>query len=82
MEEEKDKFYDDFQKTYDSVLKHDIIMILRDLNAKIGKEKAYEHLTGKHTLNDVSNKNGEIVCSFAVENNDSNEHSIPTQNNS
>jgi hypothetical protein len=45
MEEGKDKFYDDLQKTYDSVPKH-IIMILGDLNAKIGKEKAYGNVTG------------------------------------
>ena len=33
-------------------------MILGDLNAKIGKEKANENVTGKHTLHDVSNQNG------------------------
>jgi endonuclease/exonuclease/phosphatase family metal-dependent hydrolase len=43
-------------------------MILGDLNAKIGKEKAYENVTGKHTLH-VSNHNGEMVCNFAIENN-------------
>ena len=57
--EEKDKFYDDLQRTYDKTPKHDIIMILGNLNAKIGKEKAYENLTGKHTQHDVSNQNGE-----------------------
>jgi hypothetical protein len=30
-------------------------MILGDLNAKIGKEKAHGKVTGKHTLHDVSN---------------------------
>jgi len=69
MEEEKDKFYDDLQKAYDRVLKHDIVMILRDLNAKIGKEKACESVTGKNTLHDISNQNGEMVCNFAIENN-------------
>jgi endonuclease/exonuclease/phosphatase family metal-dependent hydrolase len=66
--EEKDKFYDDLQRTYDRVPKHDIVMILGDLNAKIGKEKAYENVTGKHTLHDVSNRNGKTVCNFAIEN--------------
>jgi hypothetical protein len=56
MEEEKDKFYNDLQKTYNSVMKHYIIMILVDLNTKIGKEKAYENLTGKQTLHDISNQ--------------------------
>ena len=44
-------------------------LILGDLNAKIGKEKAYENVTGKHTLHEVSNQNGELVCNFAIENN-------------
>jgi hypothetical protein len=44
-------------------------MILGVLNAKIGKEKAYENVTGKHTLHDISNQNGEMVCNFAIENN-------------
>jgi len=42
---------------------------LGDLNAKIGKEKAYENVTGKHTLHDISNQNGEMICNFAIENN-------------
>jgi hypothetical protein len=67
--EEKDKFYDDLQRTYDRVSRHDIVMILVDLNAKIGKEKAYEYVTGKHTLHDVSNQNGEMICNSAIENN-------------
>jgi len=44
-------------------------MILGDLNAKIGKEKAYESVTGKNILHDISNQNGEMVCNFAIENN-------------
>jgi hypothetical protein len=44
-------------------------LILGDLNAKIGKEKACENVAGKHTLHEVSNQNGELVCRFAVENN-------------
>ena len=33
-EEEKDKFYDDLQRTYERVPKRDIVLILGDLNAK------------------------------------------------
>jgi endonuclease/exonuclease/phosphatase family metal-dependent hydrolase len=63
--EEKGKFYDHLQRTYDRAPKHDIVMILGDLNAKI----AYENVTGKHRVHDVSNQNGEIICNFAIENN-------------
>ena len=68
-EEEKDKFYDDLQRACERVPKHDIVLILGDLNAKIGKEKAYENVTGKHMLHEVSNQNGELVSNFAIENN-------------
>ena len=69
MEEEKDKFYDDLRKAYDRVPKHDTVMILGDLNAKIGKEKACESVRGKNTPHDISNQNGEMVYNFAIENN-------------
>jgi len=69
MEEEKDKLHDDLQKTYKRAPKHDIVMILEDLNVKIGKEKGYQSVTGKNTLHDVSNQNGEMVCNFPIENN-------------
>ena len=36
MEEEKDKYYDDLQKVYDRLLKHDSVMILGNVNAKTG----------------------------------------------
>jgi len=54
--------------SYERALKHDV-MILGDLNTKIGKEKAHESVTGKNTLHDVSTQNGEMVCNFAIENN-------------
>ena len=42
---------------------------MRDLNAKIGKEDVYQNVTGKHTLHDISNRNGEWVCEYAIANN-------------
>ena len=68
-EEERGKFCVDLQKEYDRVPKHDNVMILGDLNAKIGRDKAYKNVTGKNTLHEVSNQNGEMVCNFAIENN-------------
>jgi hypothetical protein len=68
-EEEKGKFYDDLQRTYKTVPKHDIVLILGDLNTKIGKEKTYDNVTGKHTFHEVSNQNRKLVCNFAIGNN-------------
>ena len=40
-----------------------------DLNAKIGKEDIYQDVAGKHTLHEISNRNGEWVCEYAIANN-------------
>ena len=40
-----------------------------DLNAKIGKKDIYQDVAGKHTLHEISNRNGEWVCEYAIANN-------------
>jgi hypothetical protein len=39
------------------------------MNAKIGREDVYRPVSGMHTLHDISNKNGELICEYAVVNN-------------
>jgi hypothetical protein len=39
------------------------------INAKLGKEPAYQKITGKHTLHKETNRNGELLCDFAAANN-------------
>jgi hypothetical protein len=39
------------------------------MNAKIGREDVYRPVSGIHTLHDISNKNGELICEYAVVNN-------------
>jgi len=51
------------------VSKSGLIIILGDVNAKLGKESAYQKITGKHTLHEQTNRNGELLCDFAVANN-------------
>ena len=76
-EETKEQFYDDLQSIVDKVPKSDLIIILGDVNAKLGKELAYQKITGKHTLQEETNRNGELLCDFAAAN--SHEYTIPTQ---
>jgi len=38
-------------------------------HAKLGKEPAYQKITGKHTLHEEINRNGELLCDFAAANN-------------
>jgi endonuclease/exonuclease/phosphatase family metal-dependent hydrolase len=54
---------------YENTTKHDAVIILGDLNAKIGKEQAYSQVSRRRTLLDSSNQNGGIVCNFAIHNN-------------
>jgi exonuclease III len=68
-EEIKEQFYDDLQSMVDKVPKSDLIIILGDVNAKLGKEPAYQKITGKHTLHEETNRNGEFLCDFAAANN-------------
>ena len=39
------------------------------MNAKIGKEDVYQNDAGKHTLHEITNRNGEWVCEYAIANN-------------
>jgi exonuclease III len=68
-EEIKEQFYDNLQSMVDKVPKSDLIIILGDVNAKLGKEPAYQKITGEHTLHEETNRNGELLCDFAAANN-------------
>jgi len=48
--------------------KSDIIIILSDVNAQLGKERLYDEVTGQHTLHEETNRNGEPSCEFAYAN--------------
>jgi endonuclease/exonuclease/phosphatase family metal-dependent hydrolase len=68
-DEEKEKFYEDLQMIHNKIPKPDIVIILEDLNAKIGKECVYQNVASKHALHEISNRNGEWVCEYAIANN-------------
>jgi hypothetical protein len=38
------------------------------MNAKLGKEKAFNHVVGRHTLHNISKVNGELVANYAISN--------------
>ena len=66
---EKVKFYDDLQTVLDRTPKSDRVIVLGDANAKLGKEDAYNEVSGKHTLHELSNRNGEMLLEFELGNN-------------
>jgi exonuclease III len=61
-EDTKERFYAELQQIQEKVPKHDLLIILGDYNAKIGRERAYQNVTRNHTLHDITNRNGELVC--------------------
>jgi bifunctional pyridoxal-dependent enzyme with beta-cystathionase and maltose regulon repressor activities len=64
-EEIKEQFYEELQRTQDRVLKHNVIIIMGDIHAKLGKEKVFSQVIGRHTLHNISNENGEMVAHYA-----------------
>lgn len=64
----KEEFYEGLQKVLETTPKSDTVVILGDLNAQLGKENTFSTVTGKHTLHDETNGNGEMLCNFAVTN--------------
>jgi hypothetical protein len=65
-EEEKTKFYDKLEKVCEKVKRNDILMIVGDFNAKIGKEERNEGVAGKETIHDTTNNNGAKICDLAA----------------
>jgi len=69
MDIEKEKFYDDLQTVLDRTPKSDIVIVLGDANAKLGKEDVYNEVSRKQTLHKLWNRNGEMLLEFALGNN-------------
>ena len=67
-EEIKEQFYEELQRTQDRVPKHDVVIIMGDMNAKLGKEKVFSQVIGRHILHNISNENGEMVANYAISN--------------
>jgi len=65
----KEKLYDDLQTVLDRTPKCDTVIVLGDANAKLWKEDVYNEVRGKHTLHELSNRNGEMLLVCALGNN-------------
>ena len=56
-------FYDELSSLVRNILKHNVLIIGGDLNAQIGK-----NINHKFSLHDLSNRNGEHLTDFTLEN--------------
>jgi len=66
---EKDVFYDGLRNLYDACPKHDVKLIIGDLNAQIGKGAMYYPTVGKEAFHQESNENGKRLIHFAASRN-------------
>ncbi|XP_061166428.1 craniofacial development protein 2-like [Saccostrea echinata] len=68
-DEAKDNFYSQLQAEIEKTPRHDLFVIMGDLNAKVGKKNTdYERVMGKHGVG-TRNDNGERLVEFCAMNN-------------
>jgi hypothetical protein len=58
--EDQEQFY--IQSVVHKAPKSDTVIIFGDLNEKFGEEQVFSNLTDKHTLQEETNRNDEMVC--------------------
>ena len=56
-------FYDELSSLVHSILKHNVLVIGRDMNAQIGKNG-----NNKYSIHNMSNRNGQHLTDFMIEN--------------
>jgi len=57
------------QLVCDELPKHDAVITLGDVNAKLGKEQIYRDIIGRHSLHETTNINGFRLVQYATTNN-------------
>jgi endonuclease/exonuclease/phosphatase family metal-dependent hydrolase len=67
-EENRKDFYDKLDRICNNIPKYDQLIIMGDLNAKVGKEEYQKQVAGNHTLHNTSNVNGNLLGQFAIRN--------------
>ena len=68
-EDDKDSFYAELQSVFDKVPRRDMLILMGDMNAKVGSSNTdREGEMGRHGLGDM-NENGEMLADFCAVNN-------------
>jgi transcriptional regulator of NAD metabolism len=65
-EEAKNQFFEQLERAYAAYLNHDVKLVMRDVNAKIGQETVHQPTICKHSLHDSTNENGLRLVDFAA----------------
>ncbi len=67
IDDVKDLFYEKLVKAYNDCPRHDVKIVLGDMNAKVGREEAYRPTIGKWSLHEETNENGLRLIDFAAQ---------------
>ena len=64
IDESKEEFYEQLQQEVEATPRHDVLIVMEDLNAKIGQNnEGWEKVMGQHGLGRM-NENGERSATF------------------
>ena len=67
-DQEKDNWYDQLQSVLDRIPGHDMLLLLGDFNAKVGREvNTFQPAIGIHSLHALSNDNGMRLATLAIQ---------------
>jgi hypothetical protein len=66
-EEVKNVFYETFELVYDTHPRHNVKVVIGNLNAKLGKEEGYRPtVIGRESLHSISYDNGTRLVNFSA----------------
>ncbi|PVD27885.1 hypothetical protein C0Q70_10460 [Pomacea canaliculata] len=65
--EDKDAFYDQFQAASESIRAHNMLLIIGDLNAKVGSDNTCsEHVMSKHGIGTINDNRGRLADFYGI----------------
>ncbi|GAB1869237.1 Craniofacial development protein 2 [Camponotus japonicus] len=67
-DDEKITFYDRLDRECSKISRYDVLILLGDFNAKIGREDFLQHVAGKQSLHANTNTNGKMLSQLAESN--------------
>jgi hypothetical protein len=65
----KDRLYEELDRVFSKLHKHHMKIMLRDFNAKVGREDIFKPKIGTECLHEISNNNGIRAVYFATSKN-------------
>jgi hypothetical protein len=64
--EAKDQFNERLEQAYAACPSHDVKLVMRDVNGKVGRKTVYQPTIGKHSLHESTNENGLRLVDLAA----------------